>query len=83
MHGFPTATTSEGKSFVTMLPAPTTTLSPIVIPGRIIAPAPIKQFLPICIGILYWYAFSLRLGRIGCPAVATVTFGPNIVFIFL
>ena len=38
-------------------------------------PAP----LSICIGILYWYIFSLSSGRIGCPAVATVTFGPNIV----
>ena len=35
--------------------------------------------LPICTGALYWNAFSRSSGIMGCPAVATVTFGPNIV----
>ena len=47
LQGFPTATEFDGTSFVTTLPAPTTTLSPIVIPGNTITPAPSQQFLPI------------------------------------
>ena len=53
LHGFPTATTFAGMSFVTTLPAPITLLSPIVTPGIISAPEPIQQFFPICTGKLY------------------------------
>ena len=35
LHGLPTATTSDGISFVTTDPAPMVTLSPIVTPGSI------------------------------------------------
>lgn len=38
-----------------------------------------QQFLPICTGKFYWYAFLRSSGKIGYPAVAIVTFGPNIV----
>lgn len=50
----PTATTLSGRSLVTTLPAPTTTLSPRVTPGSSTAPAPIQQFLPMRMGALYW-----------------------------
>jgi hypothetical protein len=40
--GLPTATELGGMLFVTTLPAPTTLFSPIVIPGRTIAFAPIQ-----------------------------------------
>lgn len=45
--------TLEGRSWVTILPAPTTTLSPMVTPGSTIAPAPSQQFFPIRTGMLY------------------------------
>ena len=47
LAGFPAATLSDGIFFVTTLPAPITTLSPIVTPGSIILSAPIKTLLPI------------------------------------
>lgn len=78
LQGFPTATTLDGISFVTTLPAPITVLSPIVTPGKMIAPAPIQQFLPICTGILYRYNRSRSSGKTGWPAVAIVTSGSNI-----
>ena len=53
LHGLPTATTFDGISVATILPAPMTVLSPIVTPGSIVTPAPIQQFLPIVIGALY------------------------------
>lgn len=48
--GVPTATAFSGISFVTTAPAPITALSPIIIPGSIIAPAPIHTRLPILTG---------------------------------
>jgi hypothetical protein len=45
--GTPTTVQLSGTSFVTTAPAPIFTLSPILIPPMTIAPAPIKQFLPI------------------------------------
>lgn len=50
LQGFPTAITLSGISFVTTLPAPITTLFPIVTPGRIIAPPPIQTLSPIITG---------------------------------
>ena len=46
-HGTPNATTLAGRSCVTTLPAPTTVLSPIVIPGMILTFDPIHTFHPI------------------------------------
>ena len=42
-HGLPAAMTPLGTSRVTTLPAPITVLSPIVTPGKMIAPPPIQQ----------------------------------------
>lgn len=44
------AITFDGISFVTMLPAPITTLSPIVTPGRTTTFPPIQTLFPIFIG---------------------------------
>lgn len=41
--GLPATTELGGTSFVTILPAPTIELGPIVTPGKIILPCPIKQ----------------------------------------
>ena len=46
LHGFPTATLSEGISFTTTLPAPITTLLPIVTPGITCTPAPNHTLFP-------------------------------------
>ena len=51
LAGFPATITFGGTSLVTTLPAPTIELSPIVIPGNIIAPEPIQTLFPICIGL--------------------------------
>ena len=53
LQGFPTAIELLGIFFVTILPEPITTLSPIVMPGFIIAPPPIQTLLPIVIGKAY------------------------------
>lgn len=47
--GFPTATLPSGMFFDTTLPAPITTLLPILTLGSIIEPAPIKTSSPIVI----------------------------------
>lgn len=49
-HGLPTATTLSGISRVTTLPAPITTLSPMVTPGMTCVPAPIHTLLPTLMG---------------------------------
>lgn len=57
LHGFPTATLSEGISFTTTLPAPITTLLPIVTPGITCTPAPNHTLFPtLC--ILFEYLIS-------------------------
>ena len=48
--GLPTAVTAAGTSRVTTLPAPISALSPILTPGRIIAPPPIHTLRPMRIG---------------------------------
>lgn len=50
LQGFPYATVLLGISFVTILPAPITTLSPIVTPGKIITPPPIHTLSPMVTG---------------------------------
>ena len=47
LAGFPATITFGGTSLVTTLPAPTTELSPIVIPGNKIEPEPIHTLFPI------------------------------------
>ena len=49
-HGFPTASTWAGISFVTTLPAPITLPSPMVTPGRIVTFAPSQTLSPTVIG---------------------------------
>lgn len=50
LQGFPTAITPEGMSFVTMLPAPMTTSSPMLMPGKTITPVPNQTRFPTFIG---------------------------------
>jgi len=49
-QGFPTAMTPDGMSLLTTLPAPITTLLPIVTPGKTVTPAPIHTSFPMLIG---------------------------------
>lgn len=53
LQGFPTATTFGGISLFTILPAPITTLSPIVTPGSTITFPPIHTLFPTFIGFAY------------------------------
>lgn len=50
LQGLPTAKLFGGISFVTTLPAPITLSSPIVTPGKIIAPVQIQTLSPIVTG---------------------------------
>ena len=61
-------------------PAPITLFSPMVTPGRIVTFAPIHALLPMVTGSEYWVTVGAlrRSGRIGCPVVTIVTFGPII-----
>src|SRR5690606_9050897 len=67
--GFPATTTSAGTSRVTTLPAPTTARSPMVTPGRMIAPPPIHTSFPLVTG----WPLSSPAARVaassGCVAV--------------
>lgn len=47
--GLPPYTLFDGILLTTTLPAATTTLSPMITPGRIIAPYPMKTLSPIII----------------------------------
>ncbi len=49
-QGLPYATVFDGRECVTTLPAPITTLSPIVTPGRMMAPPPIHTWRPMTPG---------------------------------
>jgi hypothetical protein len=46
LQGLPTATLLSGMSLTTTLPAPMTTLLPMVTPGRTWTAAPIQTLLP-------------------------------------
>ena len=50
--GFPARTTLSPKDLVTTAPAPATTLSPSVTPGRMVTPPPAQKLSPIVIGAL-------------------------------
>ena len=75
LHGFPTATLSEGISFTTTLPAPITTLLPIVTPGITCTPAPNHTLFPTLIGYAYSRPRFLLSKSIGCPDVWNPQFG--------
>ena len=53
LQGFPTATTFDGISLFTILPAPMITLSPIVTPGSTTTFPPIHTLFPTLIGLAY------------------------------
>ena len=53
LQGFPTATLFDGISLFTILPAPITTLSPIVTPGSTTTFPPIHTLFPTLIGFAY------------------------------
>ena len=53
LQGTPTATTFDGISLFTTLPAPITTLSPIVTPGSTTTFPPIHTLFPTFIGLAY------------------------------
>ena len=62
-----------------ILRSPMTVLSPMVMPGITMTPAPNQQFLPIRTGILYCRPLARSSGSMGWPAVAMVTLGPIMV----
>ena len=69
LQGFPTATTFDGISLFTTLPAPITVLSPIVTPGSTITFPPIHTLFPTFIGFAYSNPLFLLSASSGCPAV--------------
>ena len=74
LQGFPTATQFSGIDFVTTLPAPIVTLSPIVTPGKIIEHPPIQTLFPIATGAVNDFQNRLfsgnrSVGLIGCVTV--------------
>ena len=74
-QGLPTATTPEGISRVTTLPAPITVLSPIVTPGSTVTPAPIQTLLPTVIGRAISRPALRCSTSSGCPAAEKQQFG--------
>ena len=69
LQGFPTATTFDGISLFTTLPAPIIVLSPIVTPGSTITFPPIHTLFPTFIGFAYSNPLFLLSASSGCPAV--------------
>ena len=63
--GFPAATQLAGMSFVTTEPAPMTTLSPMVTPGRMQAFPPIQTFSPMVMAALQQFPSKRRFGEMG------------------
>ena len=59
--------TLSGIFFVTTLPAPITTLFPIVTPGMIMAPPPIHTLSPIITGAVCVLQNSNELSSLGSP----------------
>lgn len=74
--GFPAMTQSDGNDFVTTDPAPTTTLSPKVTPGRIVAPPPIHTLSPMVMGSAHSMSRFLSSASRGWQAVYRLTLGP-------
>lgn len=67
LQGLPAAITLSGISLVTILPAPITTLSPIVTPGKIIAPPPIHTLFPMITGAVCVLQNSNEPSSFGSP----------------
>lgn len=67
LQGLPKATVLLGMSFVTTLPAPMTTLSPIVTFGKIIEPPPIQTLSPIVTGAVCVLQNSKEPSCFGSP----------------
>ena len=67
--GFPARTTLSPKDFVTTAPAPTTTLSPKVTPGRMVTPPPNQALSQIVIGAPYSRPEIRSLASSGCNGV--------------
>lgn len=78
--GFPAKTTLSPKDLVTTEPAPTTTLSPKVTPGKIVTPPPAQKLSPIVIGAPYSKPELRSSGSKGCKGVNNCTLGPSIAF---
>ena len=72
----PTATTLEGISLTTILPAPITVLFPILTPGNITTLPPSQTLFPISIGFAYSNPLLRCSTFIGCPDVYIPQFGP-------
>ena len=51
LHGFPITIEKSGISPLTTAPAPIIQCSPMLDPGNIIAPAPMKELVPIFTGL--------------------------------
>src|SRR5258706_9412633 len=75
--GLPTAITLAGKSLVTTAPAPTTVFSPMLIPGRMIAPPPSQTLSPIVIGLADSHFARRAAASPGWVAVRNCTLGPT------
>lgn len=67
LQGLPAAITLSGISLVTILPATITTLSPIVTPGKIIAPPPIHTLFPMITGAVCVLQNSNEPSSFGSP----------------
>src|SRR5699024_12476686 len=80
--GLPYAITLSGISFVTTLPAPITTLSPMVTPGIITDEPPTQTLLPIVTGAVCVLQNSNEQSSFGHPKLSIVFVGLNAVYIF-
>ena len=69
----------SGISFVTILPAPMTTLSPIVTPGMMIAPPPIQTLSPMMTGAVCVLQKEKDPSSFGSPKRSTAFVGWNAV----
>ena len=90
LAGLPVTTTLSSTDFVTKLPAPTVDPEQIVIPPKIIAPAPIHTssimvidllVLQIDFGLPLSSGMTLSDGSIGCPVVTNVDLGPTAIWL--
>ena len=70
-----TATTPDGMSLVTTLPAPITTSEPMVTPGHTITPMPNHTLSPTVMGSAYSRPSLRSAVSTGCPAVENTQLG--------
>ena len=76
LQGLPTATTPEGMSFTTTLPAPMTVLEPMVTPGRMVTSPPSQTLSPSVMGLHSSSPLLRSCGRMGWMAVYMPQPGP-------